>query len=70
MANSLNIDLTGKKIVVKEKYYPNLSEAERTFTCNGGFGCKPHTMGGAVFGEFADGERCRIEGYEIEKEAE
>lgn len=65
--NSLNINLTGKVVVVKSECYHG-DERGRRFLCLGGFGCHPDTMGTAVSGMFLiDGERTRIEGYEIEK---
>jgi hypothetical protein len=65
--NKLNIDLTGKVVVVSPKFYKG-DERARRFLCQGGFGCNPHTMGSAVSGVFLmDGEKCRIEGYQIEK---
>jgi len=67
MANSLNIDLTDKTVILSLKYYKG-TEEERKFICKGGFGCKSFTMGSAVIGKFVNnGEECRIEGYEIEK---
>lgn len=65
--NSLNIDLTGKTVVLSEKFYDG-DTVGRVFTCKGGFGCQPSTMGRAVSGEFiADGETCRVEGDEVER---
>lgn len=74
MANSLGIDLQGKRVVVKDGIYnvPS-SEADRTFICKGGFGCRAFTMGQAIYGRFENhpelGEE-RIEGSNIEKLAE
>jgi len=59
-------DLTGKVVVLSREYYKGDQEARR-FHCQGGFGCKSHTHGNGVFGQFmSDGERCRVERYEIE----
>ncbi len=72
MGNKLKIDVTGKRIVVKDGLYNvGSSEADRTFLCENGFGCVPYTSGQAIFGRFVEsGIKCRIEGYEIEKLAE
>lgn len=59
-------DLTGKVVVLSAEHYKGDREARR-FRCDTGFGCKPHAHGNAVFGQFmSDGERCRVERYEIE----
>lgn len=68
--NSLNAELEGKVVILSRECYKG-SEEERKFKCSGGFGCHAKTIGTAVFGEFlCDGEKCRVEGYEIEKFAE
>lgn len=62
MANSLNIDITDKIVVLNPIYYdqPYLFHAE------GGFGCSPNTSGNCVGGFFlVDNERARVEGYQI-----
>ena len=67
MGNSLNIDLTNKYVVLDKKTYQG-DILRRVFFCEDGFGTKPSTIGNAIFGYFvADGEKCRIEGYEIER---
>ncbi len=67
MGNSLNINLIGKTVVLSKRHYKG-SEEDRTFKCEGGFGCYPSMGGRAIFGHFVkDGEKCRVEGYEIEK---
>jgi hypothetical protein len=59
------VDLKGKTVVLSPKHYKG-DEAARTFKCDGGFGCNPHTTGSAVFGEFvSDGERARVERWQI-----
>lgn len=67
MANSLNIDLKDKFVVLSKEAYPG-SIIKRVFHCEGGFGISSDTMGTAIFGYFIyDGERCRVEGYEVDK---
>lgn len=68
--NSLNIDLRGKTVILSHEYYDGDEEA-RKFKCEQGFGCLPFTSGTAISGYFLkDGERCRVEGDEVEKLAE
>lgn len=70
MANALNEDIMGKHVVIPETYFkPEFHDIKfRVFKAEGGFGCSPHTSGTAVFGEtIYDGDRFRIEGYEIER---
>jgi hypothetical protein len=67
MANSLNEDVTNKVVILSSEYYVG-SVDKRRFLCESGFGCVPFTMGGAIFGTFlSDGEKCRVEGYQIER---
>jgi hypothetical protein len=70
MSNSLNIDLTGKTVVVRAEAfraeYNHLSE--RLFAVDGGFGAAPYTSGTAVFGTYLkDGQRARIDGNDVER---
>ncbi len=68
MANSLNIDLEGKTIVLKPKVLkPEYRAIKwRLFKVDGGFGASPNTIGSALIGEFlADGERARMEGHQV-----
>ncbi len=59
-------DLAGKVVVLSAEHYKGDQEARR-FRCDTGFGCKPHSHGNAVFGQFmSDGERCRIERWQVE----
>jgi hypothetical protein len=67
--NHLRIDLRKTSIILKEKYY-NGSESVRTFKCKSGSGCVPDSTGNEIRGTFADGEKGRIESYEIEKTKE
>jgi hypothetical protein len=52
-------------VILKEKYY-NGSESVRTFKCEARSSCTPDSTGNEIMGTFADGEKCRIESYEIE----
>ena len=71
MANTLNEDLTGRAVIIdaaemKQEYADN--PARRLFVVSGGFGAKPYTSGGGLFGAFLfDGEQCRIEGWMVER---
>ena len=67
MANALNINLYGKVVILKEKYYAG-TENQRMFKCVAGYGTLIDTKGTAIFGYFIDTrEECRVEGYEVEK---
>ena len=67
--NHLGKDLRKATVILKEQYY-NGSESVRTFKCETGHGCKPDSIGTAIKGTLADGEKGRIESYEIEKTKE
>lgn len=70
MANTLNEDLEGRTVIIKaEALLPKYAEPhQRVFHVDGGFGAKTHTTGNAVFGTFvADGEKCRVEGWQVER---
>jgi hypothetical protein len=67
--NHLGKDLKKVTVILKEKYY-NGSESVRTFKCESGSGCAPDSTGNEIRGTFADGEKGRIESYEIEKTKE
>lgn len=69
MSNSLDRDiLPGEVVILNKKYFVQLSDYR--FRCTGGFGLKSFTAGSAIYGEFlVDGEKSRIEGYMIDKEA-
>ena len=64
--NHLGKDLRNVTVILQEKYY-NGSESVRTFKCATGSGCSPDSIGNEITGTFADGERGRVESYEIEK---
>lgn len=70
MANALGIELGGQDVVLREETlkaeYRDLTW--RVFHVDGGFGASPHTMGNALVGQFVrDGEKCRMEGYHVER---
>jgi len=67
--NHLGKDLRKVTVILKEKYYNGI-ESVRTFKCETGSGCVPHSLGHAIIGTFADGEKGRIESYEIERTKE
>jgi hypothetical protein len=67
--NHLGKDLRKVTVVLKEEYYIG-SESVRTFKCDTGSGCAPESTGNEIYGTFADGEKGRIESYEIEKTKE
>ena len=67
--NHLGKDLRKATVILKEEYY-NGSESVRTFVCETGSGCTPDSNGNEIIGIFADGEKGRIESYEIEKTKE
>jgi len=68
MANSLDLDLTGKivrikKVAVKDEF----QNSDLRFRCQGGFGCKPHTNGTKIFGTWLmDGEEDWVRGWNVE----
>lgn len=65
--NKLGRDIEkNEKIVMSSRYYN--PKYDLTFTCWSGFGMINNAAGTAIYGVFADGERCRVEGYEIDKE--
>jgi hypothetical protein len=70
MANSLNLDLEGKTVLLKKEFFkPQFQEeSQRIVKVLGGFGAKKDTMGTALYVKFlCDGEETRFEGYQIEK---
>lgn len=67
MANTLDLDLTGKVVIFKQSVL-KVPATEHPFRVEGGFGASPHTMGRALMGTFlSDGERARMEGYDVER---
>lgn len=70
MSNSLDMELTGKTVVLLPRVYRG-NEHERTFVCRAGFGCHSFTQGSAIMGVFiSDRREARIGGGEIEKLAD
>lgn len=66
MANKLNIELKGKKVIARGK----------EFLCKDGFGCSPLTNGNKIYGVWIDDIQLDrngkevwdvISGYEVEK---
>lgn len=73
MANSANVDLKGKLVVVEDDTYWGNEGAvpNRIFQVdpvNPGFGASPHTSGRAIFGHWLNSGRvARIEGWTVER---
>ena len=70
MANSLNMDLRDKVVVLSKKFLkPAFHDLEdRLFHVQGGFGAVPFTMGTALQGTFLkDNEDTRLEGFMVER---
>jgi hypothetical protein len=70
MSNNLKEDITGRYVVLAEGVLsPAYNDVKyRIFHAEGGFGCVPYTSGTAVVGTTPfDGEKFRVEGYEIER---
>ena len=69
MANSLNIDLTGQVVILRQSYFKaGLAATDHPFRVDGGFGAKPDTIGAAIFGEFlSDGEQGGARGADVER---
>jgi hypothetical protein len=70
MANSLNIELTDKVVVLNEEIFkPEFTALKfRLFKVSGGFGASPETIGRKIFGKFlSDGEECGYSGYDVER---
>jgi hypothetical protein len=69
MANRLDVDLTGKVVLVRTPPgIPKQSERMRKFRCEGGFGCRPYTAGMAIFGHWLyDDSEGRIDGSMVDK---
>jgi hypothetical protein len=71
MANALNEDLTDKVVIIGKEYLRPEFHHDRRFMCQDGFGCKPYTIGKAIFGYYLiDGEQDRIEGFMVESIAD
>jgi hypothetical protein len=69
VANSLNVDLTGRLVLLREDAMRPEFRArdERLFRVSGGFGAVPYTIGTALFGTFVkDGTADRMDGYDVE----
>ena len=71
MANTLNLDLHDKVVVLKPDHFKG-DERARRFLCLNGFGCNPSPLGGRrIFGRFLiDSEECSVSGESVLKLAE
>lgn len=70
MANTLNIDLTGKVVVLRESSLkqPDYPPLKNLFLVGGGFGALPYTQGRMLGGMFlSDGEDTAMSGYDVER---
>ena len=66
----LNADLTGCTVQLYQGYFKKgsgLKAENNLFLCQGGFGCRPGSIGSKVFGKFSDGEECMVRRSDIEK---
>lgn len=63
MANSLNTELTGKKVLMEG----DCPEPERTVTVTGGFGASPVTAGTTLFATDINGQSIKLYSMEVEK---
>lgn len=65
--NTLGRDIEkGEVVILNSKYYIGTIQ-QRMFTCHSGSGMRISTYGTAIYGTFADGEKARVEGFEIDK---
>lgn len=53
MANKLNIDLTNKMVIDGQG---------KKFVCESGFGCKPTTAGGKIYGYWINKDMTKTDG--------
>jgi hypothetical protein len=66
MSNRLNIDLTGKTVLVKKELFKEGTDLR--FLCEAGFGCHPMTNGTKVFGKWvSDNQNDCVGGYDIDR---
>jgi len=68
--NGPGVDITDKAVVLRADAHVEGLRTMRDllFWARGGFGCDPGTMGSAVVGTYlSDGERCRVEGYMVDR---
>jgi hypothetical protein len=68
MPSSNKANYNDKIVVIKRSFFsPEYADKDRRFVVSGGFGCHAEALGTAVFGKFMlDGERTRVERYDIE----
>jgi hypothetical protein len=70
MANSLNENLDGRFVILKEESLAEDYRAieYRVFKVTGGFGASAGTLGSALFGESPfDGEKWRADSFDVER---
>lgn len=69
MANTLNMDLTGKVVILRKGFFrEGLEATDHPFLCEGGFGCLGYTEGRMLAGTFiSDGEETAVSGYDVER---
>lgn len=69
MANSLNMNLEGKTVILRQSFFrAGLVATDHPFEVGGGFGAQPFTQGRALGGTFlSDGEVTRVDGYDVER---
>ena len=62
------VDITGQIVVVRRSLFnKKYQDGDRRFRVEGGFGCKPHLIGRAVYGTFVvDGEEVRLDRGDVE----
>lgn len=68
MANSLNVSLHGKTVLLKKKNFRDgIDDLRFRVDEDGGFGASPTTNGTSLYGTFlCDGEHSRVNGYDVE----
>ena len=56
-------NLEGKFVIISADYFKKeyRNAENQLFKAKGGFGCDPSKLGRAVFGNFYDGEYCRVD---------
>ena len=61
--NNLSCKILPEEVVVlKKSYYPN----HQLFVCQNGFGMNQFSRNSTIYGYFVNGERAKIEGWEID----
>jgi len=68
--NPLGVDLKRETVILKAEHYPaDYTEEQRTFYCEGGWGCDPGARGDFIYGHFLVDkmQRVRLHSREVEK---